>query len=105
MVWNARRLAKNSELSAVIHLDDEDRVEIEEIITEKIEEIITEKIKEALGSGGLISESIKMDERFAYLGKEVYVIKSDIKKLREDLNKLLERDILRALERLKQDTA
>ena len=78
-------------------MDDEDRVEIEEIITQKI--------KEALGSGGLISESIKMDERFAYLGKEVYIIKSDIKKLREDLNKLLERDILRALERLKQDTA
>ena len=61
---------------------------------EEIEKIITEKIKEALGSGGLISESMKMDERFTYLGKEVYIIKSDINKLREDLDKLLERNIM-----------
>jgi len=61
----------------VIHLDDADR--------EEIEKIVTEKIKEALGSGGLISDAMQMDERFVYVGKEVYALKNDIKKLREDL--------------------
>ena len=61
----------------VIHLDDADR--------EEIEKIVTEKIKEALGSGGLINDAMQMDERFVYVGKEVYALKNDIKKLREDL--------------------
>ena len=71
----------------------------------EIEKIITEKIKAALDSGGLISDAMKMDERFGYVGKIIYTIQDDVNKLRADLNKLLERDILRALERLKQDTA
>jgi len=79
----------------VIHLDDKDR--------EEIERVITEKIKQALLSGGPISDATKIDSRLTYLGKEVCIIQIEIKKLREDLNKLLERDILRALERLKQD--
>ena len=78
-----------------LHLEDQRR--------EEIEKIVTEKLKEALSSDGLISEAMKMDERFVYIGKEIYALKTDIKQLREDLNKLLERDILRALERLKQE--
>jgi len=79
----------------MIHLNDEDRKEIEKIITGKI--------KEALATDGLISDAMKMDERFAYIGKDIYTIKNDIQKLREDSDKLLERDILRALEKLKQE--
>jgi hypothetical protein len=55
----------------------------ESLRREEIGQIITEK--EALASGGLISDAMMMDERFAYVGKEVYIIKNDIKKLREDL--------------------
>ena len=80
----------------VIHLDDKDR--------EKIERIITEKNTQALLSGGQTCDATKIDSRLTYLGKEVCIIQIEIKKIREDLNKLLERDILRALERLKQDT-
>ena len=82
--------------SVMIHLNDEDRKEVEKIVTEKI--------KEALASDGLISDAMKMDERFTYLGKELYAIRIDMKKLREDLDGHFERDILRALERLKQET-
>ncbi len=52
---------------------------------EEIDKIITEKIKEALADGGLINDAMKTDERFAYVGKEVYMIKDDIKKLRENI--------------------
>ena len=73
-------------------MDDKDRAEVEKIITEKI--------GKALLSGGLISNS--MDERLAYVGKDVYIIKNNIKKLREDLDRHFERH-LRALERRKQE--
>ena len=78
-----------------LHLEDQRR--------EEIEKIVTEKLKEALSSDGLISEAMKMDERFAYIGKDIYTIKNDVQKLREESDKLLERDILRALEKLKQE--
>jgi hypothetical protein len=52
---------------------------------EEIDKIITEKIKEALADGGLINDAMKTDERFAYVGKEVFVLKDDIKKLKENL--------------------
>jgi len=71
-------------------LDDKDRAEIEKIITEKIEKVLL--------SGGLISNS--MDERLTYVGKDVYIIKNNIK--REDLDRHFERH-LRALERRKQE--
>ena len=52
---------------------------------EEIDKIVTEKIKEALADGGLINDAMKTDERFAYVGKEVFVLKDDIKRLREEL--------------------
>ena len=70
-------------------MDDKDRAEIEKIITEKIEK--------ALLSGGLVNS---MDERLTYVGKDVYIIKNNIK--REDLDRHFERH-LRALERRKQE--
>ena len=80
----------------VINLDGKDREEIEKIIAAKIEE--------ALADDGIIRHAMQMDERFVYVGKEIFAIQNGVKRLREDLNKLLERDVLRALERLKQDT-
>jgi len=52
---------------------------------EEIDKIVTEKIKEALADGGLINDAMKTDERFAYVGKEVFVLKDDIKRLKEEL--------------------
>ena len=43
-----------------------------------------------------------MDERLAYVGEDVHIIKNNIKKLREDLDRHFERH-LRALERRKQE--
>jgi hypothetical protein len=52
---------------------------------EEIDKIVTEKIKEALADGGLINDAMKTDERFAYVGKEVFVLKDDVKRLKEEL--------------------